>query len=197
MLAFFCVISAFSAMPANAADRASVDELLTMKIEDLVNVKVTTLSKREQKYMSTAGAVFVISNDDIRRSGARSIPEALRLAPGLQVSQSNMNEYQIGIRGQTDFFTDLLLVMVDGRPIYTTTFSGVWWVTQNYPLEDIDRIEIVRGPGGAIWGSNAVNGVINILTKKAGDKPGLRISGGGGTEDKQFANISYSSSMAD
>lgn len=172
-----------------------MDDLLTMKIEDLVNVKVTTLSKREQKYMSTAGAVFVISNDDIRRSGARSIPEALRLAPGLQVSQSNMNEYQIGIRGQTDFFTDLLLVMVDDRPVYTTTFSGVWWVTQNYPLEDIDRIEIVRGPGGAIWGSNAVNGVINIKTKNAGAKPGLRISGGGGTEDRGFGNISYSSNV--
>ncbi|PIS20180.1 MAG: TonB-dependent receptor [Zetaproteobacteria bacterium CG12_big_fil_rev_8_21_14_0_65_55_1124] len=194
-LTFILLIIAAAAAPAMAADHMSVDELLTMKIEDLVNVKVTTLSKREQKYMSTAGAVFVISSDDIRRSGARSIPEALRLAPGLQVSQSNMNEYQIGIRGQTDFFTDLLLVMVDGRPIYTTTFSGVWWVTQNYPLEDIDRIEIVRGPGGAIWGSNAVNGVINIKTKKAGGKPGLRISGGGGTEDRGFGNISYSSSI--
>lgn len=155
--AWAVVVLVTLAVPAGAAERASVDDLMTMKIEDLVNVKVTTLSKRDQKYMSTAGAVFVISNDDIRRSGARSIPEALRLAPGLQVSQSNMNEYQIGIRGQTDFFTDLLLVMVDGRPVYTTTFSGVWWVTQNYPLEDIDRIEIVRGPSGAIWGSNAVD----------------------------------------
>lgn len=180
---------------AEASERYSVDDLLSMSIEDLVNVKVTTLSKHEEKYMSTAGAVFVISNDDIRRSGARSIPEALRLAPGLQVSQTNMNQYQIGIRGQTDFFTDLLLVMVDGRPIYTTTFSGVWWVAQNYPLEDIERIEVVRGPGGAIWGSNAVNGVINIITKDAGSSQGLRISGGGGTEDKGFGNISYSSEL--
>ncbi len=176
-----------------AAERYSVDDLLSMSVEDLVNVKVTSLSKREEKYMSTAGAVFVISNDDIRRSGARSIPEALRLAPGLQVSQTNMNQYQIGIRGQTDFFTDLLLVMVDNRPIYTTTFSGVWWVAQNYPLEDIERIEVVRGPGGAIWGSNAVNGVINIITKNAGASQGLRISGGSGSEDKGFGNISYSS----
>ncbi|MDQ6996936.1 MAG: TonB-dependent receptor plug domain-containing protein, partial [Mariprofundus sp.] len=135
-----------------------------MNIEDLVNVKVTTLSRREEKYMDTAGAVFVISRDDIRRAGVRSIPDALRLAPGLQVSQTNMNQYQIGIRGQTDFWTDLLLVMVDGRPVYNTTFSGVWWVAQNYPLEDIERIEIVRGPGGALWGSNATNGVINIIT---------------------------------
>lgn len=178
--------------PAFAADRYSAEDLMSMKIEDLVNVKVTTLSKREEKYMRTAGAVFVITRDDIRRSGARSIPDALRLAPGLQVSQSNMNQWQIGIRGQSDFFTDLLLVMVDGRPVYTTTFSGVWWVTQNYPLEDIERIEIVRGPGGAIWGSNAVNGVINIITRKAGASRGFRISGGVGTEDKAFGNMRYS-----
>jgi len=182
---------ATASMPAVAADRYSADDLLSMSIEDLVNVKVTTLSKHEEKYMATAGAVFIISNDDIRRSGARSIPDALRLAPGLQVSQSNNNDFMIGIRGQSDFFTDLLLVMVDGRPIYTTTFSGVWWVAQNYPLQDIDRIEIVRGPGGAIWGSNAVNGVINIITKNAGASQGLRITGGGGTEDKGFGNISY------
>jgi iron complex outermembrane receptor protein len=125
----------------------------------------------------------------------RSIPDALRLAPGLQVSQTNMNQFQIGIRGQTDFWTDLLLVMVDGRPIYNTTFSGVWWVAQNYPLEDIDRIEIVRGPGGAVWGSNAVNGVINIITKQAGASQGLRISGGGGTEDKGFGNVSFGSNV--
>jgi len=178
-----------------AAERYSADELLSMNIEDLVNVKVTTLSKHEEKYMATAGAVFVISRDDMRRSGVRSIPEALRLAPGLQVSQSNMNMFQVGIRGQTDFFTDLLLVMVDGRPIYTTTFSGVWWVAQNYPLEDIERIEVVRGPGGAIWGSNAVNGVINIITSSAGARSGLRITAGAGTEEKGFGNISYGSSI--
>lgn len=191
---FGCIIVAD--MPvAMATDRYSVDDLLAMSVEELVNVKVTTLSKHEEKYMSTAGAVFIISQDDIRRSGARSIPEALRLAPGLQVSQTNMNQYQIGIRGQTDFFTDLLLVMVDNRPIYTTTFSGVWWVAQNYPLEDIERIEVVRGSGGAIWGSNAVNGVVNIITKHADTQQGLRISGGAGTEDKGFGNISYSSKL--
>jgi len=180
-------------MLASAAERRSAEDLLSMSVEDLVNVKVTTLSKREETYMSTAGAVFVISSDDIRRSGVRSIPDALRLAPGLQVSQTNNNQFQIGIRGQTDFWTDLLLVMVDGRPIYNTTFSGVWWVAQNYPLEDIDRIEIVRGPGGAIWGSNAVNGVINIITKKAGASQGFRVSGGGGTDEKGFGNISFGS----
>lgn len=190
MIAMACIIN-----PAWADERYSADKLLAMSIEDLVNVKVTSLSKREETYMSTAGAVFVITGDDIRRSGVRSIPDALRLAPGLQVSQTNNNQFQIGIRGQTDFWTDLLLVMVDGRPIYNTTFSGVWWVAQNYPLEDIDRIEIVRGPGGAVWGSNAVNGVINIITKQAGESHGLRISGGGGTEDKGFGNIKFGSSI--
>ncbi|WP_232726514.1 TonB-dependent receptor plug domain-containing protein [Mariprofundus ferrinatatus] len=165
-----------------------------MNIEDLVNVNVTTLSKREERYMATAGAVFVITSDDIRRSGVRSIPDALRLAPGMQVTQTNANQFQIGIRGQTDFWTDLLLVMVDGRPIYNTTFSGVWWVAQNYPLEEIDRIEVVRGPGGAIWGSNAVNGVINIITKHAGKSQGLRVTAGAGTEEKGFGNIRYGAS---
>jgi len=186
-----------SAIPAVCAERYSADDLLSMKFEELVNVKVTTLSKREESYMSTAGAVFVISNDDIRRSGVRSIPDALRLAPGLQVSQTNANQFQVGIRGQTDFWTDLLLVMVDGRPIYNTTFSGVWWVAQNYPLEEIERIEIVRGPGGAIWGSNAVNGVINIITKQAGASQGLRITAGQGNEEKGFGNISFGSSSGD
>lgn len=197
----FCFTALFTSifsliLSASAAERYTVTDLLSMNIEDLINVRVTSLSKHEEKYMSTAGAIFVITNDDIRRSGARSIPEALRLAPGLQVSQSNMNQYQIGIRGQSDFFTDLLLVMVDGRPIYTTTFSGVWWVAQNYPLEDIERIEVIRGPGGAIWGSNAVNGVINVITRSATDTAkGLRITGGGGTEDRGFGTISYSSEM--
>lgn len=194
IFSFLCAAT-LGVAPALATDRLSVNTLLSMGIKDLVNVKVTSLSKHEERYMSTAGAVFVISNDDIRRSGARSIPDALRLAPGLQVSQTNMNQYQIGIRGQTDFFTDLLLVMIDGRPIYTTTFSGVWWVAQNYPLEGIERIEVVRGPGGAVWGSNAVNGVINIITKDAAGLRGLRFSAGAGTEDKGFGNISYGSSL--
>lgn len=176
------------------AERYSADDLLSMNLEELANVKVTTLSKREETYMETAGAVFVITRDDIRRSGVRSIPDALRLAPGLQVSQTNANQYQIGIRGQTDFWTDLLLVMVDGRPIYNTTFSGVWWVAQNYPLEEIERIEIVRGPGGAIWGSNAVNGVINIITREAGASKGLRITAGAGSEETGFGNISFGAS---
>ncbi|WP_236075319.1 TonB-dependent siderophore receptor [Mariprofundus sp. EBB-1] len=186
-----------SAIPAVSAERYSADDLLSMDLEQLANVKVTTLSKREERYMATAGAVFVITSDDIRRSGVRSIPDALRLAPGLQVSQTNANQFQVGIRGQTDFWTDLLLVMVDGRPIYNTTFSGVWWVAQNYPLEEIARIEIVRGPGGAIWGSNAVNGVINIITKKAGASQGLRITAGEGTEETGFGNISYGASSGD
>jgi len=183
-----------STIPAAIAERYSADDLLSMNLEELANVKVTTLSKREETYMETAGAVFVITHDDIRRSGVRSIPDALRLAPGLQVSQTNANQYQIGIRGQTDFWTDLLLVMVDGRPIYNTTFSGVWWVAQNYPLEEIERIEIVRGPGGAIWGSNAVNGVINIITKEAGASQGLRITTGAGSEEAGFGNISFGAS---
>lgn len=191
----FCILFLLAMLclsrPAWAEQRLTAAELISMRFEELVNVTISSLSKRDEKYLSTAGAVFVISSDDIRRAGVRSIPDALRLAPGLQVSQTNMNQFQIGIRGQADFWTDLLLVMVDGRPIYNTTFSGVWWVTQNYPLEEIERIEIIRGPGGSIWGSNATNGIINVITKDAGSTQGLRITAGAGNEEKGFTSLRY------
>ena len=174
-----------------AEERYSASELVALRFEELVNVTISSLSKKDEKYLATAGAVFVITDDDIRRAGVRNIPDALRLAPGLQVSQTNMNQYQIGIRGQADFWTDLLLVMIDGRPIYNTTFSGVWWVSQNYPLEEIERIEIIRGPGGSIWGSNATNGIINIITKQAGDTLGTRLTAGAGNEEKGFTSLRY------
>jgi iron complex outermembrane receptor protein len=174
---------------ALAAGNASVTDLMGLNLRDLMNVTVTSPSKRAQKYYATAAALFVITQDDIRRSGARSIPEALRLAPGVNVQQINANQYSISIRGQNDLFSNKLLVLIDGRPVYTPTFAGVWWPALNYPLQDIDRIEVLRGPSGAVWGANAVNGVINIITKNAHDTKGLMISGGTGSHEKGFGTI--------
>ncbi|MES0370719.1 MAG: TonB-dependent receptor [Mariprofundaceae bacterium] len=177
--------------PLTAEERYSTEKLLGLSMEELMNIKVVSVSKREENYYETAAATFVITNDDIRRSGARSIPEALRLAPGVEVNRVNGNQYAIAIRGQNDLFSDKLLVLMDGRTIYTPTFSGVWWASQNYPLEDIERIEVIRGPSGAIWGANAVNGVINIITKDANKTTGTFITVGGGNEEKGFGTVRF------
>ena len=185
------VILSTQVLTVSAEEYAKADALLDMDIQQLMNVTVTSAGKRSEKYYSTAAAVYVISNDDIRRSGAMSIPEALRLAPGVEVQHVNANQIAVSIRGQNDVFSDKLLVLMDGRALYTPTFSGVWWLVQNYPMEDIDRIEIIRGPSGAVWGSNAVNGVINIITKHARRTEGLMVSGGVGTEEKGFGTFRY------
>jgi iron complex outermembrane receptor protein len=177
--------------PVQAREYERTEDLLGMDMQDLMNVTVTSASKRDEKYYSTAAAVFVISNDDIRRSGAMSIAEALRLAPGVEVQKINANQYSIAIRGQNDMFSDKLLVLMDGRVLYSPTFSGVWWLTHNFPLEDIERIEVIRGPAGAVWGSNAVNGVINIITRQARKTQGVLLTGGVGTEEKGFGSIRF------
>jgi iron complex outermembrane receptor protein len=142
-------------------------DVTAISLEDLMNLKVTSVSKREQKLSDAAAAIFVITQDDIRRSGARNIPEALRLAPGLQVARIDENKWAIAARGFNGRFTNKLLVLIDGRSVYTPLFSGVYWNVQDVLLEDVDRIEVIRGPGATLWGANAVNGVINIMTKPA------------------------------
>ena len=137
-----------------------------MNIEDLMNIKVTSVSKREQKLSRTAAAIFVITQEDIRRSGATSIPDVLRIVPGLDVGQINGSTWAISARGFNQQFSNKMLVMIDGRVVYTSLFAGVFWDNiSDFPLEDIARIEVIRGPGGTIWGANAVDGVINILTR--------------------------------
>lgn len=175
--------------PPLAAGPAAANELLNLSIEELMYVPVTSASKREEPYVNTAAAIFVISESMIRRSGARSIAEALRLAPGLEVQKLNANLYGIAARGQNDIYSDKLLVMIDGRSVYSPTFSGVWWQTINYPLEDIERIEVLRGASGAVWGANAVNGVINIITKSALKTEGILFNAGNGSEEKGFASL--------
>ncbi|MEE8311392.1 MAG: TonB-dependent receptor [Candidatus Binatia bacterium] len=157
-------------------------DLAELSLEELMNIEVYSASKKKQKLTDAAAAVYVLTNEDIRRSGATNIPEALRVVPGVEVARIDANNWAITIRGFNDRFANKLLVLIDGRSVYTPLFAGVYWDVQDVLLEDVDRIEVVRGPGGTLWGANAVNGVINIITKRAEDSQGLYLTGGGGSE---------------
>jgi iron complex outermembrane receptor protein len=170
-------------------------DLTQVSIEDLMNIQVTSVSRKEEKLSRTAAAIFVISQEDIRRSGASTIPDLLRMVPGVDVAQIDANTDAISIRGFNGRLADKVLVMIDGRTVYTPTTSGVYWDQQDVPLEDIDRIEVIRGPGGSVWGANAVNGVINIITKNARDTQGVLVSAGGGSQDTARALVQYGGTM--
>src|ERR1035438_4989348 len=141
--------------------------LADASIEQLLDIQVTTVSKKEQSLARTAAAVFVLGAEDIRRSGAQNVPDLLRLVPGVQVAQIDANAWAISIRGFNSRYSNKVLVLIDGRAVYNPTFSGVYWDQVDLPLEDIERIEVIRGPGATVWGANAVNGVINIITSTA------------------------------
>src|SRR5580658_1720221 len=175
-----------SSLPQSLADAS---------LEDLLNMQVTSVSKEDQKLAQVAAAVFVITQEDIRRSGATSIPDLLRMVPGMDVAQINANTWAISARGFNSQFANKLLVMVDSRAVYTPLLGGVSWDTVDVPLEDIDRIEVIRGPGGTVWGNNAVNGVINIITKRARDTQGAAVTGGGGTLGQGFGTAQYGGSI--
>lgn len=147
-----------------AQDRPTSD-LSKASLEDLMNIKVTSVSKKQEKLAKTAAAVHVISQEEIRRSGAANIPGLLRMVPGLAVAQITASTWAITARGFNGQFANKLLVLMDGRTVYDPAFSGVYWDAQDVVLEDIERIEVIRGPGATVWGTNAVNGVINIITK--------------------------------
>ncbi len=159
-------------------------------LEELKNVEIVSVSRKPEKISEVPAAVYVITQDDIRRSGATSIPEALRLAPGVHVARKNLTEWAVNIRGLNNEFARNLLVLIDGRSVYTHVFSGVFWDIQDTVMEDIDRIEIIRGPGAAIWGANAVNGVVNIITKSAQKTKGWQAVVLGGNEE-QSASLRY------
>jgi len=164
------------------------DNLADMSLEQLANLTITSVSKRPERLADAAAAVFVISNEDIRSSGATSLPEVLRLAPALQVAQISATQYVISARGSNGSTTaNKLLVLIDGRSVYTPLFSGVFWDMQDVMLEDIERIEVISGPGGTLWGSNAVNGVINILTRSAKNTQGDLITAVEGAKESSLA----------
>ena len=166
-------------------------ELKKLSLEQLLNIEVTSVSRRPEKLSDVASAIQVITQEDIHRSGATSLPEALRLASNLQVAQVDSSQWAISARGFNNTLANKLLVMIDGRAIYTPLYAGVFWDVQNVLLEDIDRIEVVSGPGGTLWGANAVNGVINIVTKSAKDTQGLLVTGGGGSSLRDFGALRY------
>lgn len=161
----------------------AADDLTEMSLEELMNLEVTSVSKKAQSKTDVAAAITVITSEDIRRGGFTVIPEALRSVPGLQVARVDANRWAISIRGFNTLFANKLLVMVDGRSVYNPAFGGTYWDVQDYPIEDVERIEVIRGPGGTVWGMNAVNGVINIITKTAEDTQGALLSGYAGSQE--------------
>src|SRR5437764_1520207 len=178
-------------VPQRPDSSLTADSLKKLSIEQLMGVEVTSVSKRPERLSQTASAIQVITQDDIRRSGAASLAEALRLASNLQVAQLDSRQWAISARGFNSTAANKLLVLIDGRTVYTPLFSGVFWDVQEVPLADIDRIEVISGPGATLWGANAVNGVINVITKDAKDTQGFLLSGGGGTEQRDFGSVRY------
>jgi iron complex outermembrane receptor protein len=178
-----------------SAQTPPAEELKRLSLEELLRVELTTVMRAPEPVTTIPAAVFVITQDDIRRSGAASLPEILRLAPGVQVSQMDAARYAIGIRGFADRLARSMLVLVDGRAVYSPLFAGTYWEAQDTLLEDIERIEIIRGPGGTLWGANAVNGIINIVTKRAQDTHGTLIAGTVGSTLRGPVSVRYGSEM--
>jgi iron complex outermembrane receptor protein len=180
-----------------AQNSRNVPDVTAMSMEDLMNLQVTSVTKHTQKVADAAAAIFVITQEDIRRSGAASIPEALRLVPGLEVARIDQNKWAIGSRGFNGRFDNKLLVLIDGRSVYTPLFSGVYWNVQDVMLEDVDRIEVIRGPGATLWGANAVDGVINVITKKAKSTQSAVVTAGAGTDERAAGSVRYGGKLGD
>ncbi len=179
-------------IPGAAEPRpVTLPDLDKASIEDLMNVEVTSVSRRDQALTKTGAAAFVIDQEAIRRSGATNIPDLLRMVPGVDVARIDANTWAISIRGSNYRYANKVLVLIDGRTVYTPGFSGVYWDQQDVPLEDIDRIEVIRGPGGTVWGANAVNGVINIITKSSRNTKGGLLRLGAGSEQREQGLIQY------
>lgn len=180
-----------------ASDEDDGDDLDGLDLEDLMNLEVTLVSGEEQTIKEAPAAVFVITSEDIRRGGFTSIPDALRLVPGMQVGRVTASEWSVSARGFGGRFASRMLVLFDGRAVYNDVFAGVFWAIQDYPLEDIDRIEVIRGPGATIWGANAVNGVINIVTKSVDETQGWSVRAGGGDQEKHFGSARFGHRISD
>jgi iron complex outermembrane recepter protein len=181
------------------ADRAQAGQdgnvpLKQLSLADLGNVQVTTASKEPEEVWKTPAAIYVITQEDIRRSGATNLPDILRLAPGVEVGQVDSDHWSVTIRGFGAELSNKLLVLIDGRSVYTPLYAGVYWQAQATPLMDIERIEVIRGPGGTIWGANAVDGIINIITKSSNDTRGPVLAAGGGNVDQGTGVARYAGS---
>jgi iron complex outermembrane receptor protein len=185
------------AVATGRASAQSTVELKRMSLEELMNVPVTVVARGRQPANEVPAAIYVITQDDIRRSGATSLAEVLRLAPGVQVARQDAARYAVGIRGFADRLSRAILVLIDGRAVYSPLFAGTYWEVQDVFLEDVDRIEVIRGPGGTLWGANAVNGIISIVTKRAADTQGLVATAGAGPRATEPLGVRYGGAIGD
>ena len=171
--------------------------LTRLSLEELMTIEVTLASRKPEKLSTATAAISVLTADDLRRLGVKTLPEALRWVPGMQVGRIDANKWEVSSRGFSGLFTDKLQVLIDGRSVYTPLFSGVFWEVQDVVLEDVDRIEVIRGPGGTLWGANAVNGVINIITRNAAETQGGWVEIGGGTKELGSATARYGGKLGE
>ncbi len=200
-----CITGAFAltsllAGPAAAQQEpgdklAAAADLKKLSIEELMDIDVTSVSRRAERLNDAAAAIAVITQEDIRRSGVTSLPEALRLVNSLQVARQNQRTWAVTARGFNIPTANKMLVLIDGRSVYTPLFSGVFWDVQDTLLEDVERIEVIRGPGATLWGANAVNGIVNIITKRAADTQGGLLTAGAGNEEKGFGGVRYGGTL--
>lgn len=190
-------LAAAASAVAHAPERTGMRSLADLSLEELMQVEVTLVSRVPERRFDAPAAVFVLTHEDIRRSGASSLPEVLRLVPGVHVARMDSKTWAISARGFNGQFSRKLLVLIDGRSVYTPVFSGVFWDVQDVPLEDIERIEVVRGPGGTLWGANAVNGIVNIVTRSAWQTEGGLISMNGGARERGVGTVRYGGRTGD
>ncbi|MDX2479451.1 MAG: TonB-dependent receptor, partial [Desulfuromusa sp.] len=175
--------------------QASENEMLDLDLESLMQIQITSAGRKAQNLSDVPAAVYVIDQEDIHNSGVTSIPEALRMVPGLQIARISSSKWAITSRGFNGTYATKLLVQIDGRSVYTPSFSGVYWDVQNVVLEDVDRIEVIRGPGATLWGANAVNGIINVITKQSSDTQGALVSVGAGDHERLMATARYGTQL--
>lgn len=183
--------------PSVAAAQNNGSSLTRISLDDLLQLEVTSVSKKEQKLSEAPSAIFVLTQEDLARAGVTTVAEALRLVPGLEVARVDANKWAVSARGFNGRFADKMLVLMDGRSVYTPLFSGVYWDIQDTMLADIDRIEVIRGPGAALWGANAVNGVINIITKSAEETYGALVSVRSGMNERAVLEARYGGALGE
>ncbi len=204
-IAFATVISAFTCFfllvtfcSSTSAQEQEQTSLFDMSLEELMKLKVVSVTRiPDQDYFSSAAAIHVITQEDIQSSGHTSLPEQLRMVPGMHVARIDGNKWAIAPRGFNSLFNNKTLVQLDGRTLYSPIFSGVYWGNQDPTLEDLDRIEVIRGPGGSLWGANAFNGIVNIMSKTARETQGWLLSGGAGDEEQGFGTVRYGGQLAE
>lgn len=187
----------FLAAAALATEKDGEDDVFSMNIEQLLSVDIYSVSKSPKTLVDSPAAVYVLTPEDIRRSGATSLPELFRFVPGMNVARSESGRWQVSARGFNQAFSTKLLVLLDGRTVYNPLMSGVYWDVQDVLMEDLERIEVIRGPGGSLWGANAVNGVINVSTKSAKETQGVLVSTAAGNEDRLLTSARFGGQLGD